>query len=70
MPQVLTVRANTAASHSKRGWESFTDAAIKQLSKNRSGIVFLLWGKFAQDKARLVDQTKHHVLTAAHPSGL
>ena len=54
----------------RQGWENVTDAAIRSLSKKRSGIVFLLWGKFAQDKAKLIDNGKHHVLTAAHPSGL
>ena len=67
---VLTVRANTAASHSKKGWENLTDAAITQLSEQRTGLVFLLWGKFAQDKAKLIDGSKHHVLMSAHPSGL
>ena len=65
---VLTVRANEPASHSKIGWMSFTDAVIKKLSEEKSGIVFLLWGRFAQDKQILIDETKHHVLKAAHPS--
>jgi len=65
---VLTVRANEPASHSKIGWMEFTDAVIKKLSDERSGLVFLLWGKFAQEKQILIDQTKHHVLKAAHPS--
>lgn len=65
---VLTVRANEPASHSKIGWMSFTDAVIKKLSDEKEGIVFLLWGKFAQEKQVLVDETKHFVLKAAHPS--
>ena len=65
---VLTVRANEPASHSKIGWMSFTDAVIKKLSDEKKGIVFLLWGKFAQEKQVLVDETKHFVLKAAHPS--
>lgn len=67
---VLTVRAHEAASHAKRGWEKFTDTAIARLSKERSGLVFLLWGKYAQDKGKVIDRKKHVVLTSAHPSGL
>lgn len=66
----LTVRANTAGSHQKKGWELFTDATIKAISEKRTGIVFLLWGNYAKQKAELIDKTKHHVLTAAHPSPL
>ncbi len=66
----LTVRANEAASHSKIGWENFTNAVIQKISDNKKGVVFLLWGKFAQEKQRLIDETKHHVLKAAHPSPL
>lgn len=64
----LTVRANQAGSHQQKGWEPFTDAAIKALSDQRKGLVFLLWGKFAQAKEALIDKTKHHVLKAPHPS--
>lgn len=64
----LTVRASQAGSHQKIGWEQFTDEVIKQISENTKGVVFLLWGKFAQKKAELVNTTKHHVLKAAHPS--
>lgn len=67
---VLTVRANEPASHSKIGWMSFTDAVIRKISDEKKGIVFLLWGKFAQEKQVLVDATKHYVLKAAHPSPL
>ena len=64
----LTVRASEAGSHQNRGWEIFTDAIIKALSEKREHLVFLLWGKYAQQKASLIDQEKHYVLTAAHPS--
>lgn len=64
----LTVRANQAGSHQNRGWEKFTDAVIENISKKKEGIVFLLWGKYAQAKASLIDSEKHFVLTAAHPS--
>ncbi|GAQ78165.1 Uracil-DNA glycosylase [Klebsormidium nitens] len=67
---VLTVRQGQANSHAKRGWELFTDAAIRALSKQRKGVVFLLWGRPAQEKLRLIDATSHHVLKCAHPSGL
>ncbi|RFM26252.1 uracil-DNA glycosylase [Deminuibacter soli] len=64
----LTVRANEPNSHSKIGWTQFTDAVIRHISEEKKGVVFLLWGRFAQDKQVLIDQTKHHVLKAAHPS--
>ncbi|MCX2585392.1 uracil-DNA glycosylase [Pedobacter sp. MR22-3] len=64
----LTVRAAEAGSHQNRGWEIFTDEIIKSLSEKREHLVFLLWGKYAQQKASLIDQKKHYVLTAAHPS--
>ena len=64
----LTVRANEPASHQKIGWMNFTDAVIKKISDEKTGVVFILWGKFAQDKQLLVDETKHFVLKAAHPS--
>ena len=67
---VLTVRAGEAASHQKQGWEQFTDAVISALNEQRHGIVFLLWGGYAQRKGRLIDRQRHHVLTAAHPSPL
>ena len=66
----LTVRAGQPASHSHIGWEYFTDAVIKYLSENKSGIVFLLWGNFARSKRPLIDTSKHYVLEAAHPSPL
>jgi len=64
----LTVRANQPGSHQKQGWEQFTDAAISTLSEKKKGLVFLLWGKFAQAKEVLIDTAKHHVLKAPHPS--
>jgi uracil-DNA glycosylase len=64
----LTVRAGEANSHAKIGWQQFTDAVIKKVSDEKEGIVFLLWGAFAHQKQELIDQTKHHVLKAAHPS--
>ena len=64
----LTVEASKAGSHQNQGWEKFTDQVIQTLSEQRKGIVFLLWGKYAQAKAALIDQNKHLVLMAAHPS--
>ncbi|RZK79769.1 MAG: uracil-DNA glycosylase [Pedobacter sp.] len=64
----LTVRAHEAGSHQGKGWEIFTDKIISELSRQREGVVFLLWGKYAQNKAQLIDENKHHVLKAAHPS--
>ena len=64
----LTVRANSPGSHQKKGWEEFTDAVIHNLSSQKEGLVFLLWGAFAQKKGAIIDAKKHHVLTAAHPS--
>ncbi len=64
----LTVRANEPNSHAAIGWHAFTDEVIQTLSEQRSNLVFLLWGKFAQDKIALIDETKHLVLKAAHPS--
>ena len=66
----LTVRAHQAGSHQNHGWETFTDCAIQRLSEQRTGIVFLLWGNYAIKKRELIDETKHYVLTAAHPSPL
>jgi uracil-DNA glycosylase len=66
----LTVEAGRAASHRDIGWQAFTDAVISYLSAHCEGIVFLLWGNFAKAKAALIDGSRHHVLTAAHPSPL
>ena len=67
---VLTVQAGQPTSHSRAGWQEFTDAVIRYLSENREGIVFLLWGRFAAEKAAIIDSSRHHVLLAAHPSPL
>ena len=67
---VLTVRSGEAASHSKIGWEQFTDAVIKYISDNCEGVVFMLWGNFARTKSTLIDHSRHHVLESAHPSPL
>lgn len=64
----LSVEKGLANSHSKIGWEHFTDNVIKTISEKREGVVFLLWGKFAQQKEALIDETKHIVLKSAHPS--
>jgi uracil-DNA glycosylase len=66
----LTVRANQAASHQKKGWENFTDAIIKSISENRENVVFMLWGNYAKQKAACVNRSKHLILEAAHPSPL
>lgn len=65
---ILTVRANEPGSHREHGWETFTNSVIEHLSKEKKGLVFLLWGKYAQAKEMLIDTTRHHVLKAAHPS--
>lgn len=64
----LTVRASSPGSHQKRGWEEFTDEVIKTISDKKKGIVFILWGAFAQSKAVLIDEKKHFILKSAHPS--
>jgi uracil-DNA glycosylase len=64
----LTVRASSPGSHQNKGWETFTDAVIKQISDQRSHIVFLLWGAYAQKKGEIIDRNKHLVLMSAHPS--
>jgi len=65
---MLTVRANEPGSHQGKGWENFTNSVIQHLSNQKQGIVFLLWGKYAQAKEALIDSSKHHILKAAHPS--
>jgi uracil-DNA glycosylase len=67
---VLTVEAGRAASHQGKGWEAFTDRAIRELNENRQHVVFMLWGAYAQRKGAVIDQTRHLVLTAPHPSPL
>ena len=66
----LTVEANKPMSHSQLGWHIFTDEVIKHISKDKEHVVFLLWGKFAQNKEALIDSSKHKILKAAHPSPL
>jgi uracil-DNA glycosylase len=66
----LTVEANKPMSHSQAGWHLFTDAVIKNISNTKEHVVFLLWGKFAQNKEQLIDGNKHKILKAAHPSPL
>ena len=66
----LTVRAHAAASHQGKGWEEFTDAVIRLVSETKEHVVFILWGSYAQSKARLIDSSKHCVLKSAHPSPL
>ncbi len=66
----LTVRAHEAGSHQNKGWEEFTDQVIKTISKNKKGIVFMLWGGYAKKKSKLIDSSKHLVLTSGHPSPL
>lgn len=66
----LTVQAHLAGSHQRQGWETFTDAVIKSISTNKKDVVFLLWGGFAKKKAKLIDSTRHHILTSGHPSPL
>ncbi|PIR44868.1 MAG: uracil-DNA glycosylase [Candidatus Vogelbacteria bacterium CG10_big_fil_rev_8_21_14_0_10_51_16] len=66
----LTVRAHAPGSHQRKGWETFTDAVIKTLSDKKDGLVFLLWGRYAQEKGSVVNRSKHLVLEAPHPSPL
>ena len=66
----LTVRAHQAGSHQNRGWEAFTDAAIRALAEEREHLVFILWGAYAQRKGAFIDRNKHLVLSSAHPSPL
>ncbi|MBQ4184417.1 MAG: uracil-DNA glycosylase, partial [Bacteroidales bacterium] len=66
----LTVLSGSPASHSRIGWQEFTDAVIKTVSERCDGVVFLLWGRFAQSKASLIDSSRHLVLMASHPSPL
>lgn len=64
----LTVRSGEAGSHQKKGWETFTDAVIKCISEQKHDVVFMLWGKYAQDKGSVIDASKHLILKAKHPS--
>ena len=67
---ILTVRASQAGSHRGKGWEQFTSAVINVLNRDKEGLVFLLWGKYAQEKGAIIDQSRHKVLKAPHPSPL
>ncbi len=67
---ILTVQEGNASSHKGKGWENFTTAAIQSLNKHKEGVVFLLWGRYAQQKGSFIDRNKHLVLEAAHPSPL
>ena len=67
---VLTVRAHEAASHSGRGWERFTDAVVRQIAEKKEGVVYMLWGSYAQKKGAMVDCSRNLVLKAVHPSPL
>jgi uracil-DNA glycosylase len=64
----LTVRAGIPGSHQKKGWEEFTDNVIKTVSDKKEGIIFILWGSFAQAKSELIDKKKHHIIKSPHPS--
>jgi len=64
----LTVRAQNPGSHQNKGWEQFTDAVIQTISDEKDGIVFLLWGAFAQKKGEMINAAKHKILSSAHPS--
>lgn len=64
----LTVQAASAGSHQNKGWEQFTDAVIRCINDEKEGVVFLLWGKYAQDKGKIIDTNKHFVLKSKHPS--
>ena len=67
---MLTVRASEASSHRGQGWEKFTDAVVEAVNREREGVVFLLWGSYAQKKGQRVDRERHFVLSSPHPSGL
>ena len=67
---VLTVREHEAASHAGRGWEQFTDAVVRRIAEQKSGVVYLLWGSYAQRKGSIADPTKNCILKAVHPSPL
>lgn len=67
---VLTTAPSKAGMHSRIGWQDFTDKTISVLNEGREGLIFLLWGVYAQEKRRLIDEKRHHILTAAHPSPL
>src|SRR5699024_6679574 len=65
---ILTVVAHHPASHSRIGWEDFTNSVIRNISEKKNGVIFLLWGRFARNKKVLINTQKHHILEASHPS--
>jgi uracil-DNA glycosylase len=67
---VLTVRAHEAASHAGRGWEKFTDAVVRAIAEKKQGVVYMLWGSYAQKKGAIADPSKNLILKAVHPSPL
>ncbi len=67
---VLTVRHGEAGSHARKGWENFTDAVIREVSRNKEHVVFMLWGGYAKKKGKLIDRSRHCVLESGHPSPL
>ena len=67
---VLTVRAHEAASHAGRGWERFTDAVVRLIAEQKQGVVYMLWGSYAQKKGAMVNSSQNLVLKAVHPSPL
>ena len=67
---VLTVERGRAGSHQGRGWETFTDRIVEVLNAEREGLVFMLWGSYAQKKGAIVDRSRHCVLSSPHPSPL
>ena len=64
----LTVRKSSPGSHQKQGWEEFTDSVIKTISNKKESVVIVLWGKFAEQKVSLIDESKHCIITSSHPS--
>jgi len=66
----LTVEGGKAGSHQRKGWEQFTDRVVRELSEKREGLVFMLWGRYAQEKGAAIDSAKHLILKAPHPSPL
>ena len=70
MNATLTVRANVAGSHQKKGWEQFTDSVIQAISDKKEHVVFILWGNYAQSKSKFIDENKHYIIKSTHPSPL
>ncbi|MFA8449988.1 MAG: uracil-DNA glycosylase [Bacteroidales bacterium] len=70
MNATLTVRAHQAGSHQNKGWETFTDSIIRLINQEKENVVFILWGNYAKQKQKLIDNQKHHIITCVHPSPL